>query len=115
MTKNTRTVPVAVASAASTCMVIPVFPKPRTKSLIVTDSPTPRESMVPDLVFPIKISFPSRFIVQSRSDRFIDPVFEMVAETPSPPFIMIVTVGTSFWMVKEQVFSVSVFPTVSAE
>jgi hypothetical protein len=95
MTKISRTVPDALAEAVPAVTAIPVLPKPITKSFTVTDSPAASDAIVPDFVFPMKINDPSRSIDQSISVISVVPVFLMVAETPSPPLIVISTAGAS--------------------
>jgi hypothetical protein len=106
MTNIRRAVPVTVASSVPAVTWIFVFPNPTTKSFRVTSSPAARTSMVPAFSLPTKISFPSSDTLQSISVRSDAPVFLMVAETPRPPLMVIVTaIGCS--MVKVLVFSSS--------
>ncbi len=73
MTKNNRAVPDALADAVPAVAAIPVLPKPITKSFTVTSAPAARDAIVPDFVFPTKMSFPSRSMVQSMSVRSSRP------------------------------------------
>ena len=87
--KKINAVAVAFSTQGPTVILIPVLPKPMTKSFTVTDSPTESDSIVPVLDLPMKISFPSRIMDQFRFERPIVPLFVIVAETPKPPFTVI--------------------------
>ena len=62
-TKTRMTIPDAHASAPPAVTVIPVLPKPITKSFTMNAPPATRDGIVSYFDFPMKTSFPSRSIV----------------------------------------------------
>ena len=77
------TMPSAVAVAVPAFTVIPVLPKPMTKSFTKIDSPTASVSMVLVFDFPMKISFPSNVIDQLTLERLATPMFVIVSDAYS--------------------------------